>query len=81
MHQRKPNTATLVDVPTYKAINRATTVADAEITYLFRITVRTEQESHMRALLIQSIGGQQLVCAPWRARMLSIPTRSRCGQR
>jgi putative Mg2+ transporter-C (MgtC) family protein len=47
--------------PVGKAINRDTTVTDAEITYLFRITARVEQESHMRALLLQSIGGQQLL--------------------
>jgi putative Mg2+ transporter-C (MgtC) family protein len=33
---------------------------DADITYLFRITARTDQEAHMRALLLNSIGGQPL---------------------
>jgi putative Mg2+ transporter-C (MgtC) family protein len=32
-----------------------------EITYLFRITARTDQEAHMRALLLNSIGGQPLL--------------------
>lgn len=47
--------------PVGKAINRDTTVTDAEISYPFRITARTDQESHMRALLLQSIGGQPLL--------------------
>ena len=47
--------------PLGKAINRETTVTDAEISYLFRITARADQESHMRALLLQSIGGQPLL--------------------
>lgn len=47
--------------PVGKAINRDMTVNDAEITYLFRITARADQESHMRALLLHSIGGQPLL--------------------
>jgi len=47
--------------PVGMAINRDTTVSDAEITCLFRITTRVDQESHMRALLLQSIGGQPLL--------------------
>jgi putative Mg2+ transporter-C (MgtC) family protein len=47
--------------PLGKAINWDTTVTDAEITYLFRITARVNQESQMRALLLQSIGGQPLL--------------------
>ena len=35
-------------------------ITDAEISYLFRIITRADQESHMRALLLQSIGGQPL---------------------
>jgi putative Mg2+ transporter-C (MgtC) family protein len=47
--------------PVGKAINRDTNVSDAEITYLFRMTARVERESHMRALLLQSMGGQPLL--------------------
>lgn len=47
--------------PVGKAINRDMIVTDAEISYLFRIVARTEQESHMRALLLHSIGGQPLL--------------------
>ncbi|MGB2623773.1 MAG: MgtC/SapB family protein [Candidatus Acidiferrum sp.] len=47
--------------PVGKAINRDTSVADAEITYLFRITARTDQESHLRSLLLQSIDSQPLL--------------------
>jgi putative Mg2+ transporter-C (MgtC) family protein len=47
--------------PVGKAINRDTTVTDAEITYLFRITTRSDRESHLRALLLHSIGGQPLL--------------------
>lgn len=32
-----------------------------EINYLFRITARTDQEAHLRALLLNSIGGQPLI--------------------
>ena len=46
--------------PVGKVINRDTTVTDAEISYLFRIFARADQENHMRALLLQSIGGQPL---------------------
>jgi putative Mg2+ transporter-C (MgtC) family protein len=46
--------------PIGKALNRGAG-ADADITYLFRITARTEQEAHMRALLLHSIGGQPLL--------------------
>ena len=34
---------------------------DAGITYLFRITARTEHYARMRALLLHSIGGQPLL--------------------
>jgi putative Mg2+ transporter-C (MgtC) family protein len=47
--------------PIGKALNRGTGSADADITYLFRITARTDQEAHMRALLLQSLGGQPLL--------------------
>lgn len=46
--------------PIGKALNRSASPADAEITYLFRITARTDQEAHLRALLLQSLGGQPL---------------------
>src|SRR6516225_223305 len=41
--------------PVGKALNRGAGAVDADITYLFRITARTEQEAHMRALLLHSI--------------------------
>src|SRR6202165_6282823 len=47
--------------PIGKALNRGTGTADADITYLFRITARTDQEGHLRALLLHSIGGQPLL--------------------
>ena len=46
--------------PIGKALNRGKGAFDADITYLFRITARTDQEAHMRALLLNSIGGQPL---------------------
>lgn len=47
--------------PIGKALNRGTGTADVDITYLFRITARTEQEGHMRALLLHSLSGQPLL--------------------
>jgi putative Mg2+ transporter-C (MgtC) family protein len=47
--------------PIGKALNRGTGTADADITYLFRITARTDQEAHMRALLLHFLGGQPLL--------------------
>ena len=47
--------------PIGKALNRGTGTADADITYLFRITARAEQEAHMRALLLHSLSGQPLL--------------------
>ena len=47
--------------PIGKVLNRGTGTADAEITYLFRITARTDQEAHMRALLLHSLGGQPIL--------------------
>jgi putative Mg2+ transporter-C (MgtC) family protein len=46
--------------PIAKALNRGQGAVDADITHLFRITARTDQEAHMRALLLNSIGGQPL---------------------
>ena len=46
--------------PIGKALNRGNGTSDAEITYLFRITARVDQEAHMRALLLQSLSGQAL---------------------
>ena len=43
------------------AIWIGTGAVDADITYLFRVTARAEQEAHMRALLLHSIGGQPLL--------------------
>lgn len=45
--------------PIGNALNRGNGT-DAEITYLFRITARADQEAHMRALLLQSLSGQAL---------------------
>jgi putative Mg2+ transporter-C (MgtC) family protein len=47
--------------PIGKALNRTKGAMDADITYLFRITARTEQEAHMRALLLHSLGGKPLL--------------------
>ena len=47
--------------PIGKALNRGTGTADADITYLFRIVGRADQESHMRALLLHSLCGQPLL--------------------
>jgi putative Mg2+ transporter-C (MgtC) family protein len=46
--------------PIGRVLNRGTGAADAEITYLFRITARADQEAHLRALLLQSLSGQPL---------------------
>lgn len=47
--------------PIGKALNRGKGAVDAEITYLFRTTARADQEAHMRALLLNAIGGQPLL--------------------
>lgn len=47
--------------PIGKALNRGAGTADADITYLFRITARTKQEAHLRALLLHSLSGQPLL--------------------
>ena len=47
--------------PIGKALNRGTGAADADITYLFQITARTDQEAHLRALLLHSLAGQPLL--------------------
>jgi putative Mg2+ transporter-C (MgtC) family protein len=47
--------------PIGKALNRGTVSSDLDITYLFRITARTDQEAHMRALLLHALGGQPLL--------------------
>jgi putative Mg2+ transporter-C (MgtC) family protein len=47
--------------PIGKALNRSKGTLDADITYLFRMVGRADQESHMRALLLHSIGGQPLL--------------------
>ena len=38
--------------PIGKALNRGAASSDLDITYLFRITARTDQEAHLRALLL-----------------------------
>lgn len=55
--------ANILQPPVGKVINRGTAASDAEITYLFRITTRVDQESHMKALLLQPIGGQPTAAA------------------
>jgi putative Mg2+ transporter-C (MgtC) family protein len=47
--------------PVGKALNRGMGTADADITYLFRIAARTDQEAHLRALLLHALGGQPLL--------------------
>jgi putative Mg2+ transporter-C (MgtC) family protein len=47
--------------PIGKALNRGKGAADSDLTYLFRITARNDQEAHMRVLLLNSIGGQPLL--------------------
>lgn len=47
--------------PVGKALNRGKGAADSDLTYLFRITARNDQEAHMRVLLLNSIGGQPLL--------------------
>lgn len=46
--------------PIQKALNRRKDATELETTYLFRITARTDEEAHMRALLLNAIGGQPL---------------------
>ena len=46
--------------PIGNALNHWTVPADVEITCLFRITARADQEAHLRALLLQSLSGQPL---------------------
>jgi putative Mg2+ transporter-C (MgtC) family protein len=53
--------ANVVLRPIGKALNRGMGTADTDITYLFRITTRTDQEAHMRALLLHAINGQALL--------------------
>jgi len=43
--------------PIGKALNRGAGPADVDITYLFRITARTDQKAHLRALLLHALGG------------------------
>ena len=40
--------------PIGKVLNRGSGSRDVDITYLFRMTAKSDQEAHMRALLIQS---------------------------
>ena len=47
--------------PIGKVLDRGKGAAELEITYLFRITARNDQEAHLRALLLNSLGGQPLV--------------------
>jgi len=43
--------------PIARALSRGPGAADEEVTYLFRITARANQEAHLRALLLQSLSG------------------------
>ena len=43
------------------AFSRGTADADTIYIYLFRITARIDQEAHMRALLLHSLSGQNLL--------------------
>ena len=43
------------------ALNRGNTTLDAEIAYLLRMMVHTEQEAHMRALSLHSRSAQPLL--------------------
>ena len=47
--------------PIGKVLNRGKGAADSDLTYLFRIAARNDQEAHMRVLLLNSIGGQPLL--------------------
>lgn len=47
--------------PIGKVLNRGKGTIDAEITYLFRIIGKADQESHMRALLVNALVGQPLI--------------------
>ena len=42
-------------------MNRGKGTSDSEITYLVRITAQADQQAHMRALLLNAIGGQPLL--------------------
>jgi putative Mg2+ transporter-C (MgtC) family protein len=46
--------------PIGKVLNRGKGASELDITYLFRIAARRDQEAHMRALLLNSLGGQPL---------------------
>jgi putative Mg2+ transporter-C (MgtC) family protein len=46
--------------PIAKALSHGHGTADEEVTYQFRITARSDQEAHLRALLLQSLSGQPL---------------------
>jgi putative Mg2+ transporter-C (MgtC) family protein len=47
--------------PLGRALNRRGDAAETEITYLLRATVLSEQESHMRSLLLHALNGQALL--------------------
>jgi putative Mg2+ transporter-C (MgtC) family protein len=46
--------------PIGKALNRGTGEADAQITYLFRMTAEADEEAHTRVLLLNALTGQPL---------------------
>jgi len=47
--------------PVEKVLNRGNGAAEEEVTYLFRMTARADQEAHLRALLLQSLSGHPLL--------------------
>jgi putative Mg2+ transporter-C (MgtC) family protein len=47
--------------PIGRALKRRACTSDEEITYLFRIGARTDQGTHVRALLLESLSGQPLL--------------------
>ena len=46
--------------PIGKVLNRGSGSRDVDITYLFRMTAKSDQEAHMRALLILALASQPL---------------------
>ena len=46
--------------PIAKVLNRGNEAAEEEVTYVFRMTARADQEAHLRALLLQSLSGHPL---------------------
>jgi uncharacterized membrane protein YhiD involved in acid resistance len=47
--------------PVGKVLNRRSRASDVEVTYVFRIGARTDQRTHVRACLFESLSGQPLL--------------------